>query len=235
MKVLDQGELLLLDSMAGDHKVFGAARISTGKRPEDASKGDEADRKLIGFLMQNGHGSPFEHAVFQWYVDTPLFVRSEWQRHRIGSFNEFSGRYAEFKPKFYVPDHLRIPDPNNKQSSIRFDGSLPEPLSYDPEEDSAEKYAGIVRSASEQSLSVYHQFLRSGISKEMARIVLPVNMYTQFWWTVNARALMNFLKLRNSPGAQWEIRQYAIGLEEIFAEAMPWTYEAFIANGRQAP
>src|ERR1035437_9051220 len=114
-KILDKGEVILVDSMAGDHKPIGAARISTGKRPEDALRGNDSDRHLLETLMTGGHGSPFEHAVFQWYVKAPLFVIREWQRHRMASYNEQSGRYAKFKAEFYFPEHVRVQDPNRSE------------------------------------------------------------------------------------------------------------------------
>src|SRR5688572_4589676 len=110
VNVLDRGEVRLLGVLGSDASVVGAARVSTGKEPEQASKGQEADKRLINFLMRNGHGTPFEHSVFQWYVKAPIFVVREWQRHRIASYNEQSGRYTEFQPEFYVPDHYRVQD-----------------------------------------------------------------------------------------------------------------------------
>lgn len=244
MNVLDHGEVLLLDCMAGDAKVYGAARISTGKRPEEASKGEEADRKLIGFLMANGHGTPFEHAVFQFYVKAPIFVVREWQRHRMASYNEQSGRYSEFQPEFYVPDHIRVQDPKNKQSSVRAtltsgqanraDNGLIEQLLPDNRQSDAFQMADLAV-APARAFDVYQELLARGVAREMARLVLPVSMYTSMWWTVNARSLMNFLALRNSEAAQWEIRQYAEALELIFQNTMPWTHAAFVENGRKAP
>lgn len=227
--VLDFGEVLLVDHMAGDDKVYGAARVSTGKRPEDTSKGETADRGLIEFLMRNGHGTPFEHAVFQFFVKAPLFVVREWQRHRMASYNEQSGRYSVLSPEFYVPDHVRIPDPDNKQSSIIYvpDGSgIEGRISTAPAD---------ILAASESSYATYLLLLERGVAREMARAVLPLNLYTSFWFTVNARSLMNFLELRNAPAAQWEIQQYAQVLEAEFARLMPWTHDAFVNNGRVAP
>lgn len=220
--VLDRGEVRLVDHMAADLKVVGAARISTGKGPEDASKGPESDEKLIRFLMSNGHGTPFEHAVFQFYVKAPIFVAREWFRHRIGSFNEQSGRYGTYKPEFYVPDHVRVPDPANKQQSVRAHGN--ETL-----------LTTLIDENNQACFSLYDQLLKAGVAREMARMVLPVNLYTSFWWTVNARSLMNFLMLRNDARAQWEIQQYADAVETIFTEAMPMTRWAFIDNERKAP
>jgi thymidylate synthase (FAD) len=220
--VLDHGEVVLVDHMAGDHKVYGAARVSTGKRPEDASKGEAADRGLIAYLMRNGHGTPFEHATFQWFIKAPIFVAREWQRHRMASYNEQSGRYMEFEPEFYVPDHLREPDPANRQSACRSEATgspiLPE-----------------LRTSMVRDFEMYRFLLDRGVAREMARMVLPVSTYTRFWFTVNARSLMNFLALRNAPAAQWEIQQYAEALEADFAQIMPWTHAAFVANGRTAP
>lgn len=227
MKVLDHGEVLLVDHMASDQKVTGAARVSTGKGPEYTSKGPEADEKLIRFLMSNGHGTPFEHAVFQFFVKAPIFVVREWQRHRIGSFNEQSGRYSELKPEFYVPDHVRVPDPVNKQSSIRLD---------DP--DNMAGLGGVqeqIRRSSTEAFIEYRAMLDTGVSREMARMVLPVNTYTSMWWTVNARSLLNFLMLRNAPAAQLEIREYAAAIEAMFAEVMPVTHVAFVDADRRAP
>lgn len=225
--VLDSGEVILIDHMASDGKVTGAARVSTGKGPEFVSKGEEQDRKLIGFLMANHHGTPFEHAVFQWFIKAPIFVVREWQRHRVASYNEFSLRYAEVgeeTAEFYVPDLARVPDPNNKQSSI---------VASDDMMDALVQYQ--VHEANNLALTSYRLMIERGVAREMARLVLPVNLYTKFWFTINARSLMNFLSLRNAPAAQWEIRQFAMALEKDFAQKMPWTYKAFIDNGRVAP
>lgn len=222
--VLDLGRVILVDHMASDQKVTGAARVSTGKGPEFTSKGPESDQKLISYLMTEKHGTPFEHSVFQFYVKAPIFVVREWLRHRMASFNEQSGRYAEFKPEFYLPDHVRVQDPTNKQSSVV---SVDEALSGE--------YQLAVGESSMDAYTLYRGMLERGVAREMARIVLPLNMYSSFWFTVNARSLLNFLELRNAPGAQWEIAEYARALEVMFAEVMPMTYRAFISAGRKAP
>jgi thymidylate synthase (FAD) len=218
------GTLALVDLMGGDLSVVGAARVSTGKDPEHASKGEELDRKLIRFLMANGHGTPFEHAVFQFYVKTPIFVAREWFRHRVGSFNEQSGRYATYKAEFYVPDHVRGPHPDNKQMSVRL---VDEAKTSDVQD--------YMRRIYDQAFEAYGDMMYDGIAREMARMVLPVSLYTSFWWTVNARSLMNFLMLRANERAQWEIQQYAEAVEGTFAGAMPLTYAAWIDADRRAP
>jgi thymidylate synthase (FAD) len=205
------------------------ARVSTGKRPEDAfpsSKGEAADTGLIRFLMQNGHGTPFEHAVFQLFVKAPIFVVREWQRHRMASYNEQSGRYSEFHPEFYVPDHVRTPDPVNKQSSIKnetIDQAMRDAIRFS------------LKGTAELAFDSYRQMLDNGVAREMARMILPLSTYTSFWFTVNARSLMNFMELRNAPAAQWEIQQYAAAVEGTFAGAMPLTYAAWIDADRRAP
>jgi thymidylate synthase (FAD) len=222
--VLDKGEVILIDSMAGDHKPIGAARVSTGKRPEDSLRGDASDKHLLETLMTGGHGSPFEHAVFQWYVKEPLFVIREHQRHRVASYNEQSGRYSKFKSEFYIPSQVRTQDPKNKQSSVRSD-----------DEELFREYEAAINASTEEAFERYEHLLSIGVAREMARMVLPLNLYSSFWWTVNSRSLMNFLMLRNAPSAQWEMVQYAKAFESDFARLMPWTYEAFVSNGRVAP
>lgn len=211
--------------MASDLKVVGAARISVGKDPEHASKGVESDEKLIRFLMSNGHGTPFEHAVFQFYVKAPIFVAREWFRHRMGSFNEQSGRYGEYQPEFYIPDHVRVADPANKQQSIRAPkDQYHKNFMYN---ELADDYA--------YAFEAYERLLASGVAREMARMVLPVSLYTSFWWTVNARSLLNFIMLRADDRAQFEIREYAQIISGMFKARMPLTWAAFESNGRKAP
>lgn len=227
--VLDHGGVVLVDHMASDLKVVGAARVSTGKSPAFASKGKRADRKLIGYLMTNGHGSPFEHSVFQFYVKAPIFVVREWQRHRMASYNEQSGRYGVFQSEFYVPDHVRVPDPEDRQSSIIGTRDI------DLQGGSGNPTLWAIRSSADLAFNTYKTMIDGGVAREMARLVLPLNLYTSFWFTVNARSLMNFLALRNHPKAQWEIQQYARAIESIFEKRMPLTHAAFVQAGRIAP
>jgi len=225
MKVLDKGEVTLINSMGGDPSVIAAARVSNGASYEEASKGTDADQKLINYLVKHRHGSPFEHATFQFYIKAPLFVRSEWHRHRIASYNEISGRYVQYNPEFYVPAAYRKQSPNNKQGSI-------EVADYDDWQVYPQM---IIESNNIDSFYRYEQLIKWGVAKEMARMVLPVNLYTQFYMTVNARSLMNFLSLRSADDAMFEIRQYSLAMQDMFKEAMPLTYNAWEANGFIAP
>lgn len=223
-EVLDRGFVKLVNYTGGDFSVLAAARVSNGLGPEEASKGEESDRKLINYLMKHRHGSPFEHNLFTFYLKVPLFVAREWQRHRMGSYNEVSGRYTEFKPEFYIPDLAREPGATNKQGSQVV------------ENPNAHRWLKVeVSKWSTAAFDEYKFLLNKGIAREMARMVLPLNLYTEFYWTVNARSLMNFLNLRLGEGAQWEIRQYAEAIKPMFEDIMPMTYKAWEENEFLAP
>lgn len=212
-KVLDKGFVRLVDVLGDDYSAVKAARVSYGK----GIKTPEKDKKLIFYLMEHKHETPFEHIVFTFHVKTPIFIARQWFRHRIGSFNEASLRYTELKDEFYIPDHIRKNVKEDKQKAVRVD-----------DEQLKEKALNLIDEAIENSYKIYKNLLEMGIAREMARVVLPMASYTQFYWTVNARSLMNFLNLRADSHAQWEIQQYAIKIAEIFREKCPWTYEAFL-------
>ncbi|MER3429272.1 MAG: thymidylate synthase (FAD) [Pyrinomonas sp.] len=213
IRVLDRGFVRLVDFMGGDMAVVRAARVSFGQE----SKGEERDRRLIDYLMRHDHGTPFEMAVFKFHVKAPIFVARQWFRHRIGSYNEISYRYVEVTDEFYLPDRLRAQDTRNKQASTAGDFT---------EEEHARGRAAI-EAAYQAAYARYQELLGMGVARELARIVLPVGMYTQFYVAYNARSLMNFIRLRTGSGAQPEIRLYAEATAEFFRRLMPWTYEAF--------
>lgn len=204
-KVLDHGELTLVDFMGGDLSVVQGARISNGAALPDWR--GAPDERLIAFLAENGHMSPFEHSVFKFYVKCPLFVAREWQRHRTFSYNERSGRYKEFEPEFYIPTSWRAPDPQNKQSSIDLG---PNPYAE-----------GLYLTSCLRSFKQYERLLNAGVAREMARMVLPLSTYTEFIVTGNFRNWMHFLELRNTLEAQWEIMVYAQAIAVIIKEKMP--------------
>jgi thymidylate synthase (FAD) len=183
------------------------------------------------YVRRNGYpvfcgNTPFEHNAFRFHVRCPLFVAREWFRHRIGSFNEESARYHELEGDFYVP----------ALEDIRSQVGKPGAYTFEPVEPAvAERVRADLGSHYEQAYRLYRDLIHRGLAKELARSVLPMGTFTQFYWTVNARSLMNFLSLRAADTAQLEIRRYAEAIETVFAELMPVTYEAFVANGRVAP
>jgi thymidylate synthase (FAD) len=223
VQVLDHGFVRLDDAMADDLSVVNGARVSFARRVDEM---DEADEGLIRFLMRERHGTPFEHNAFRFHVRTPIFVAREWFRHRIGSFNEFSMRYARATDEFYVPAREDVRTQIGKPGSYSF-----EPV--DPEV--AEATRERLKEVYETAYRAYEELVEQGVARELARAALPVGAYTEFYWTVNARALMNFVSLRNSETAQREIRRYAEACELFLEQRMPVTYAAFVANDRTAP
>jgi thymidylate synthase (FAD) len=223
IRVLDHGFVRLDDAMATDLSVVNAARVSFARR-KDAM--DESDEGLIRFLMRDRHGTPYEHNSFRFHVRAPIFVAREWMRHRIGSFNEFSMRYAKATEDFYVPE------PDDVRSQVGKPGAYSfEPVSPELAETAREALQDVY----EHSYGTYERLVEAGVARELARSVIPVGAYTEFFWTVNARALMNFVSLRAAETAQREIRRYAEACERFLAEKMPVTYEAFVQSGRVAP
>ncbi|MCM2268365.1 MAG: FAD-dependent thymidylate synthase [Elusimicrobiales bacterium] len=210
-KVLDTGFVKLIDFMGGDQNAVDSARVSFGS----VSKGEALDRKLIEYLLEHGHFSPFEHSVFQFHIKCPIFVARQWMRHRIASYNEISARYTQVKDEFYAPAAFRGQDKINRQGSVRSGGL-----------DQA-KMLAVYDKAIKASFKAYQELLEAGAAREMARMVLPVAQFTEFHWTINARSLLNFLELRTDSHAQYEIQQYALAIQRIFSEKMPWTWQAY--------
>lgn len=210
-KVLDNGLVRLVDFMGGDAAVVQSARVSFGK----GMTNDERDKKLLFFLLANGHETPFEHSVFKFHIKCPIFVARQWFRHRIASYNEISGRYTEMKEEFCLPETLR----RQKTRNYKYE------LLDDAENDELRQR---IQKHYDASFQLYQDLLEKGVAKEHARIVLPLSLYTQFYWTLNSRALMNFLRLRMEEHAQYEIRQYANIINDIFKNKMPWSQEAFM-------
>ena len=215
IQVLDKGFVRLVDFMGGDPGVVDAARVSYG----GISKGSEADKKLIGYLLKHSHMPPFEHSVFKFHVSAPIFVARQWFRHRFAAYNEISYRYTEVKDVFYIPKKWRGQDKKNKQGS-----SVSAVLDQ-------ESLSAAFKKQVDGALATYNKMIEMGASREMARMVLPVNLFTEFYWTVNARSLMNFVALRADVHAQWEIQQYGEVMAKAFKKMMPWTYDAFLRDG----
>lgn len=214
IQVLDKGFVRLENCMGGDGAVVRAARVSYGSE----AKTEGEDQKLIAYLLKHNHGTPFEHAVFTFHVKLPIFVARQWIRHRMSSYNEASFRYREPKEEFYYPKEWRAQDTKNKQ------GSVAAPSDFDHAELNL-----ALDNQCRSTMADYKAMIAQGVSREMARMLLPVNLYTEWYWTVNARALLHFLELRCDSHAQWETRQYAYALAQIMRHTMPWTFDAWLA------
>jgi thymidylate synthase (FAD) len=221
--VLDHGFVRLDDVMASDLSVVNGARVSFARRKEEM---DDSDAGLIRFLMRDRHGTPFEHNAFRFHIRCPIFVAREWMRHRVGSFNEFSLRYAKATDDFYVPEVEDVRSQVGKPGAYTFETVEPE---------LAEHARDALREVYDHAYSTYERLVEAGVAREVARSVLPVGAYTEFYWTVNARSLMNFVSLRAAETAQREIRRYAEAVERFLEVHMPITYAAFVASGRVAP
>jgi len=225
----------LVKHAASDADVIWAARVSTkGEQSLDDINADAArSAGLINYLMRDRHGSPFEHSVMTFFVSAPIFVWREHFRHRIASYNEESGRYKVLEPVFYCPAGDRPLVQVGKAGAYEFIEGTPE------------QHATVVaatRSSCEQAYAAYEQMLDAGVAREVARIVLPVTIYSSAYVTMNARAMMNFLSLRrSSPDSRFpsfpqrEIEMVAEKYEAAWQELMPLTHAAFVANGRVAP
>ncbi len=230
----------LVRSNATDQDVLFAARVSTqGEQTLEAAmneqdaEADKRSRGLINYLMRDRHGSPFEHNSMTFYVQAPIFVFREFMRHRIASYNEESGRYKQLSPVFYVPGPDRNLIQVGKTGHYEFLPGTPEQIALVEQES---------RKASTEAYAAYLRMLEAGVAREVARIVLPLNIYSSMYVTMNARALMNFLSLRTQREGthfpsfpQREIEMCAEKMEDFWAQLMPLTYEAFNANGRVAP
>jgi thymidylate synthase (FAD) len=225
----------LVRASAHDADVLFAARVSTQGEQSLAQLDADPQRSkgLINFLMRDRHGSPFEHNSMTFYVQAPIFVFREFMRHRIASYNEESGRYRELRPVFYVPGPERRLRQVGKPGAYEFLEGTPE-------------QSELVRAETErvcrEAFASYQRMLEAGVAREVARIVLPLTIYSSMYVTMNARSLMNFLSLRTArEGSRYpsfpqrEIEMCAERMEELWAGLMPLTHAAFEANGRVAP
>jgi thymidylate synthase (FAD) len=225
----------LVRSSAHDSDVLFAARVSTkGEQSlEDVEADASRSKGLIGYLMRDRHGSPFEQNSMTFYVHAPIFVFREHMRHRIASYNEESGRYRELRPVFYVPGPDRKLVQEGKPGHYQFVDGTPEQHALVEAE---------TRRVCTEAYAAYQRMLAAGVAREVARIVLPLTIYSSMYVTFNARSLMNFLSLRTKredsrfPSfPQREIEMVAEKMEAEWARLMPVTHAAFDANGRVAP
>lgn len=212
------GKVELVDYLGSDLTVVNSARVSLGVH---RNKLEKTDVKLIEYLIENKHTSPLEHCICTFRFKVPLFVRSQHHRHRTWSFNEISRRYTSFNIEFYELENFRLQDRIDKQAS--------DPMLVLQAESNV-KFKNLVHQHHQLSLDLYNQMLYWGIAREQARGILPQNMYTEYYGTVNLNNLFKFLDLRLDHHAQWEIQKVAQAILEIIKEIYPKTVKAYYKN-----
>jgi thymidylate synthase (FAD) len=222
--LLDHGFVRLVDYLGGDERIVSSARVSYG----DGTKSVREDRALIDYLLRHGHTSPFEQVVLTFHVKMPIFVARQWIRHRTARLNEVSGRYSVLRDEFYLPaaEDLRMQSTTNRQ------GRGDEPL---PAEE-AERIRSALREGRARTYAGYEALLEGGVARELARIDLPVSLYTEMYWQIDLHNLFHFLRLRLDAHAQHEIRVYAEALARCARAVAPLAYEAFaehVLGGRR--
>jgi thymidylate synthase (FAD) len=214
-KVLDHGFVRLVDYMGSDAAIVQAARVSYGEGTKKVSE----DRALIRYLMRQGHTSPFEMAEFKFHVKLPIFVARQWIRHRTANVNEYSGRYSVMKEEFYIPEakDIRFQSTVNKQG--RAEEEVPDELK--------QRFVDFLKETHAASYEEYQHLIDEGLARELARIGLPLSLYTEWYWKIDLHNLFHFLRLRLDPHAQHEIRQYAKIMADMVKIVCPLAYEAF--------
>lgn len=215
IRVLDKGFVRLVDYLGGDARIVQAARVSYGPGTKTVSE----DAALIDYLLRNEHTSPFEQVVMTFHIKTPIFVARQWVRHRTARMNEISGRYSVMADEFYVPDveDIRKQSMSNKQG--RSDDLINDEVRKD--------FLNTLRADQSAVYSHYESYIEHDIARELARINLPLSLYTQFYWQIDLHNLFHFLKLRLDGHAQKEIRAYGEALSTCAQAIAPMAYAAF--------
>ena len=217
------GSVEYVDHMGSDLSVVNAARVSFGVEKNEL---DEKDTKLINYLMQHNHTSPFEHCVVTMRFTVPLFIRSQHYRHRTWAYNEISRRYTSVDMKFYSPPAFRTQHKSNRQAS---NNELIDPtLNSSYIAIGFENASNAVAMHNSRSLGLYNALIDAGVCREQARGVLPQNLYTEYYGSVNLHNLFKFIGLRSHDGAQWEIQQVAKACLDIALKHFPVATEAYI-------
>lgn len=220
--VLDKGFVRLVDYLGGDARIVQAARVSYG----EGTKSFREDAALIDHLLRNNHTSPFEQVVLTFHVKLPIFVARQWVRHRTARLNEISGRYSVMKDEFYVPSAtaIALQNQDNRQ------GRSSEPASVELTAETLERLEAGQRSA----YADYKEMIEAGLSRELARINLPLSLYTEWYWQIDLHNLFHFLALRLDEHAQLEIREYArvlLTIAHAVAPAACASFENHILGG----
>jgi thymidylate synthase (FAD) len=215
ISVLDHGFVRLVDYMGGDSRIVQTARVSYG----EGTKTIRQDAGLIDYLLRHEHTSPFEHVIFELHCKMPIFVARQWIRHRTARLNEISGRYSVMKDEFYLPprEQISLQSLDNKQG--REKEAVPVELQ--------DKVLELLKKDQSASYANYSEILNDGIARELARINLPLSMYTEWYWQMDLKNMLHFLKLRMDSHAQWEIQEYARAIAQIVKAVCPLAYESF--------
>jgi thymidylate synthase (FAD) len=221
IKCLDKGFVRLVDSMGGDDAIVQAARVSYGQGTSKVSQ----DRGLIRYLMRHRHTTPFEMVEFKYHCKMPIFVARQWVRHRTANINEYSLRYSEARDEFYMPDpeHIQFQSALNKQGRM---GEVPIELK--------QKVLDSFKEISERSFAIYSELNEAGVARELARSILPVNLYTEWYWKNDLHNLLHFVGLRSDSHAQYEIRVFSDAMAESVKAVAPFAWEAYqdyVVNG----
>ena len=219
--VLDKGFVRLVDYFGGDQRIVQSARVSYGEGTKSVSQ----DGALIDYLLRHQHTSPFEQVVMTFHLKMPIFVARQWVRHRTGRMNEVSGRYSIMKDEFYVPAEDKV----SPQSTDNKQGRASE--AFDKE--TADKIITKLEEGQKAAYESYNELIESGLAREIARINLPLSLYTEFYWEMDLHNLFHFLKLRLDSHAQYEIRVYAQVILEICKKVAPMATESFINHMNQ--
>ena len=216
------GKVELVESMGSDLAVVNSARVSFGKHKEEL---DDKDEKLIDYLIRHKHTSVLEHCVVTFRFKVPLFIRSQHHRHRTWSYNEISRRYTEENLQFYEPKEFRTQHKSNRQAS---NTELINPWVEEPDQwIQGRRIDDLVKDHHEDCVNVYNKMMELGVCREQARGVLPQNLYTEYYGTVNLGNLLKFIDLRTHEGAQWEIQVVAQACLDIASELYPKTVAAY--------
>jgi thymidylate synthase (FAD) len=221
--VLDHGLVSLEQSMGSDLAIVNAAQASFDRL---STSYGERERAILRKLMAEEHGVPFEHAAFTFKLRLPLFLAAQFKKHRHGSWSEHSARYSPMVKCFYEPGTQHVRSQVGRPMEYTFEQA---------DETKAELFRSRLRVANEQAWSAYEDAVASGVAKEQARLALPVNLYTTAVWTMNARALFNFLRLRLDGHAQEEAQVYAEAMLRAATPVIPDTMQAFIDAGYPKP
>ena len=221
IKCLDKGFVRLVDSMGGDDAIVQSARVSYGKGTSKVSQ----DRGLIRYLMRHRHTTPFEMVEFKFHCKMPIFVARQWVRHRTANINEYSLRYSEARDEFYLPD----PDHIEFQSTLNKQGRMGE-----VDEDLKKKVQAYFKEISDRSFEIYCELNEAGVARELARAILPVNLYTEWYWKNDLHNLLHFIGLRSDGHAQFEIRVFSDAMATYVKQVAPFAWEAYqdyVVNG----